>query len=75
MRLFAIKQNKQKRFYRLLLSTNPATLNLKKNLLKHRHIIEQQHKFKQIFTQPPIVSNRKKKSLNDILVRAKIYII
>ncbi|CAH3020422.1 unnamed protein product [Porites evermanni] len=54
---------------------NPATLNLKKNLLKHRHIIQQKHKLKQIFTQPPIVSHRKKKSLNDILVRAKISII
>ena len=54
---------------------NPATLNLKKNLMKHRHIIQQQPKLKQIFNQLPIVSHRKKKSLNDILVRAKISII
>ena len=74
MRLFAIKQNKQKRFYRFTIY-NTATLNLKKSLLKHRQIIQQQHKLKQIFTQQPIVSHRKKKSLNDILVRAKIYII
>ena len=51
---------------------NPATLNLKKNLMKHRHIIQQQPKLKQIFNQPPIVSHRKKTSLNDILVQAKI---
>ena len=50
-------------------------MNLKKSRMKHRHIIQQQHKLKQIFNQPPIVSHRKKKSLNDILVRAKISII
>ena len=43
--------------------------------MKHRHIIQQQPKLKQIFNQLPIVSDRKKKSLNDILVRAKISII
>ena len=70
--------NKAKQTKEILLFVtiyNPATLNLKKNLMKHRHIIQQQHKLKQIFHQPPIVSYSKKKSLNDILVRAKISII
>ena len=51
---------------------NPATPNLKKILMKHWHIIQQQPKLKQIFNQPPIVSYRKEKSLKDILAREKI---
>ena len=51
---------------------NPATPNLKKILMKHWHIIQQQPKLQKIFNQPPIVSYRKEKSLKDILVRAKI---
>ena len=42
--------------------------------MKHRHIIQQQHKLKQIFNYPLIVSHRKKKSLDDIL-RATITLI
>ena len=56
----------------LVTTYNPATSSLKKILMKHRHIIQQQHNLKQIFNQPPIVSYRKKKSLNAILVRAKM---
>ena len=51
---------------------NPTTPNLKKILMKHWDIIQQQPKLKHIFHQPPIVSYRKKKSLKDTLVRAKI---
>ena len=40
---------------------NPATLNLKKILMKHWHIIQQQPKLKQIFNQQPIASYRKEK--------------
>ena len=67
------EQNKQKRFYRLLLPTIRPHRISKKILMKHRNIIQQQHKLN--FNQPPIVSHRKKKSLNDILVRAKISLI
>ena len=51
---------------------NLATPNLKKILMKHWRIIQQQPKLQKIFNQPPIVSYRKEKSLKDILVRAKI---
>jgi len=51
---------------------NRATPNLKKILMKHWLIIQQQPKLKQIFNQQPIVSYRKEKSLKDILVRAKL---
>ena len=40
---------------------NPATPNLKKILMKHWHIIQQQPKLAHIFNQPPIVSYRKEK--------------
>ena len=52
---------------------NPAVLNLKKILMKHWHIIQNQPPgLAQIFKHKPIVSYRKEKSLKDILVCAKI---
>ena len=51
---------------------NPATANLKKILMTHWHIIQQQPKLAYAFKQPPIVSYRKEKSPKDILVRAKL---
>ena len=49
--------------------------NLKKILMKHWHIIQQQPRLAHIFKQPPIVSYRKEKSLKDVLVRAKLPLI
>ena len=51
---------------------NPAAPNLKKILMKHWYMIQQQPRLKEIFNQPPIVSYGKEKSLKDILVRAKL---
>ena len=51
---------------------NPGTPNLKKILMKHWDIIQQQPKLKHVFNRPPIVSCRKGKSLKDILVHVKI---
>ena len=51
---------------------NPATPNLKKILMKHWHFITNQPNLARIFSDPPIVSHRKEKSLKDYLVRAKI---
>ena len=72
--LFATKQNKQKRLYicYYLQIYNLATPKLKKTLINHWAINQQQPKLKHIFNQPPTVSYRKEKSLKDILVRAKI---
>ena len=54
---------------------DPATPNLKKILMKHWHIIQQQPRLAPIFKQPPIVSYRKEKSLKDVLVHAKLPLI
>ena len=65
------KTKKAKEILPFVTTYNPATTNLKKILMKHWHIIQQQPKLAHIFKQPPIVSYRKEKSLKDILVRAK----
>ena len=57
-------RNKTKRTKEILLfvtTNNPATQNLKKILMKHWHIIQQQPRLAHIFNQPPIISYRKKK--------------
>ena len=66
------KTKKEKEMLPFVTTYNPATPNLKKILMKHWHIIQQQPKLAHIFNQPPIVSYRKEKSLKDILVRAKL---
>ena len=45
---------------------------IKKILMKHWNIIQQQPKLKHILNQPLIISYRKEKSLKDIPVHAKI---
>ena len=71
-RLFATKKKQTKEILPFVTTYNPAALNLKKILMKHWHMIQQQPRLKEIFNQPPIVSYRKEKSLKDILVRAKL---
>ena len=51
---------------------NPATPNLKKILMKHWHLITDNPKLATTFPNTPIVAYKKKKSLKDFLVRAKI---
>jgi len=51
---------------------NPAVPNLKRILMKHWHIIQNQPGLAQIFKHEPIVSYRKEKSLKDNHVRAKV---
>ena len=69
------KTRKAKQILLFVTTYNPATLNLKKILMKHWHIIQQQPKLAHIFKEPPIVSYRKEKSLKDILVHAKLPLI
>ena len=67
--------NKTKKAKEILLSVTTydlATLSLKKILIKHWHIIQQQQRLAHVFKQLPIVSYRKEKSLKDVLVRAKL---
>ena len=65
----------QKEILPFVTTYNPVTPNLKKTLMKHWHIIQQQRRLAHISNQPPIVSYRKEKSLKDILVRAKLPLI
>ena len=51
---------------------NPASPNLTKILMKHWHLISDNPKLAQIFSDSPIVACRKDKSLKNFLVRAKI---
>ena len=66
------KTKKGKEILPFVTTYNPVTPNLKKTLMKHWHIIQQQRRLAHISNQPPIVSYRKEKSLKDILVRAKL---
>ena len=60
-RLFVTKQRERKKFYCLLpLITRPHRI-LKKILMKHWYIIQQQPRLAHIFNQPPIMSYRKNK--------------
>ena len=66
------KTKRAKEILSFVTAYNPATPNLKKVLMKHWHIIQQQPRLAHIFNQPLIVSYRKEKPLKDILVRVKL---
>ena len=69
------KTKKAKEILPFVTTYNPATPNLKKILMKHWHIIQQQPRLAHIFKQPLIVFYRKEKSTKDILVHAKLPLI
>ena len=73
-KLFITKKKKAKEILPFVNTYKPATPNVKKILMKHWHIIQQQPRLAHIFNQPPIVSYRKEKSksLQDISVHAKL---
>ena len=66
------KPKTSKKIIPFVTTFNPATLNLKKILIKHWHLIAGNHNFVRIFKRPPMVSYRKGKSLKDYLVKARI---
>ena len=49
-----------------------ALPNLKDTVMGKRHLMENQPQPREIFNEPPISSYRKRKSLKDILVKAKL---
>ena len=51
---------------------HPALPSLKTILLGKWHLIQNQPQLRETFTEPPLLSYRKEKSLKDILVRAKL---
>ena len=46
--------------------------NLKHILMEKWHLIESQPKLKEMFKEPPIISYKRRISLRDTLVRAKL---
>ena len=50
----------------------PLVQNLKKVLMSKWHIIEKQPLLRKIFREPPIISYKRGRSLEDILIRAKL---
>ena len=52
---------------------HPALPSLKRILMGKWHLIQNQHRLREIFKKPPLISSRKGKSLKDLLVRAKFW--
>ena len=50
----------------------PALQNLKTILMSKWHLIQDQPLLRGIYNEPPIISNKRAKSLGGILVRAKL---
>ena len=68
-----LQRNKtKKRILPFITKYHPAVPNLKEILMRKWYLIQQQPLLNQIFKEPPIISHRKRRSLKDILVRAKI---
>ena len=51
---------------------HPSVPNLKDIIMSKWHFIENQPLLREIFKDPPIISYKKGKSLQDLLVRAKL---
>ena len=67
------KQNKQtrKRILPFVTEYRPSMPDLKHILMKKWHLIQNQPR--KIFKNPPLISDRKGRSLKDVLVRAKLW--
>ena len=66
------KNDNRKDVFPFVTQYQPAVPKLKHVLKEKWHLIQNQPPLQQIFKEPPIISFKKSKSLNDILVRAKI---
>ena len=68
-------QNKTKTYKKILpfvTEYRPSVPNLKKIIMHKCYLIESQSLRREIFKDPPIISYKRGKSLQDILVRAKL---
>ena len=71
----ALNQQKHKTAERILpfvTTYHPAVKKLKQIVMENRSFIENQPLLKKFFTNPPIISYKRGKSLKDMLVRAKL---
>ena len=63
------KPKSSKKIFPFVRIFNPANQNVKKILIKHWHLISGNNNLVQMYPNPPIVANRKVRSLKDSLVR------
>ena len=66
------KDNTPKQILPFVTQYQPSVPNLKHVLMGKWHLIQNQPLLREIFKEPPVISFKKGKSLNDMLVRAKI---
>ena len=66
------QNNAKKRILPFITQYHPAIPNLKEILLSKWYFIQQQPLLNEILKDPPIISYRKGRSLQDILMRAKL---
>ena len=65
-------KNAGKKILPFVIQYHPTLLSLKRILMGKWHLIQNQPLLREIFTEPPLISYRKGKSLKDTLVRAKL---
>ena len=65
-------QTAQKKISSFVTQYCPALLGLKDILTEKCHLIQNHLRLKEFFKEPSLLSNRRGKSLKDILVRAKL---
>ena len=68
-----LKEKENKQILPFVTQYQAAVPNLKQVLMKHWHLIEQQPLLREIYKDPPLISYKRGRSLNDILVRAKLW--
>ena len=66
------KDNTPEQLLPFVTQYQPSVPNLKHVLMGKWHLIQNQPLLREIFKEPPLISFKKGKSLNDMLVRAKI---
>ena len=64
------KQNEQKRILPFVTTYHPSVPNLNQILMEKWHLIQRQPLLNEIFKEPPLVSYKRGRSLNDVLIRA-----
>ena len=66
-------KKENKRILPFVTQYQPSVPNLKQILIEHWHLIEQQPLLREIYKDLPLISYKRGRSLNDILVHAKLW--
>ena len=66
------KTKTHKKILKFVTEYRPSVPNLKNILMNKWYLIENQPLLREIFKDPPMISYKKRKALQDILVRAKL---